>query len=376
MEDLIKDYFRRGFNYNSILGLLNTEHGISISLKTLKRRLKSLELYRRKNYTDLEIVIRHLKNDILGYGQLHGYRMQHQRSLQANLVVTQDTIRHALKVIDPVGVDHRLRKRLKRRVYSNPGPNYLWHLDAYDKLKPFGLYISGCIDGYSRFITWLEVGTTNSDPGVIGGYFLSSIIQQRGIPLSIRADCGTENGTVDRLQNELRNIYSNSRMRPFLYGTSQHNQRIESWWSQLRKHQSQFWLNLFNKLKNDGYFDGSDADKGLIQFCFTGIIKEELREVVFTWNNHLIQKSRNAIAPTGRPFILYHNSGTQNYLVPVDKEDLITICRPQCHFESLVCSEDVYNECTRLMEELNLTFPNDAFEAASLYVSLRNRMQS
>ena len=27
------------------------------------------------------------------------------------------------------------------------GPNQAWHCDGYDKLKPFGLAIHGCIDG-------------------------------------------------------------------------------------------------------------------------------------------------------------------------------------------------------------------------------------
>ena len=27
------------------------------------------------------------------------------------------------------------------------GPNFLWHCDGYDKLKPYGLCIHGCIDG-------------------------------------------------------------------------------------------------------------------------------------------------------------------------------------------------------------------------------------
>ena len=28
------------------------------------------------------------------------------------------------------------------------GPNYIWHADGYDKLKPFGITIHGCIDGW------------------------------------------------------------------------------------------------------------------------------------------------------------------------------------------------------------------------------------
>ena len=27
------------------------------------------------------------------------------------------------------------------------GPNFIWHMDGYDKLKPYGITIHGCIDG-------------------------------------------------------------------------------------------------------------------------------------------------------------------------------------------------------------------------------------
>lgn len=29
------------------------------------------------------------------------------------------------------------------------GPNQVWHLDGFDKLKPYGFCIHGCIDGKS-----------------------------------------------------------------------------------------------------------------------------------------------------------------------------------------------------------------------------------
>ena len=30
---------------------------------------------------------------------------------------------------------------------SLQGPNWCWHIDGYDKLKPFGFPIHACIDG-------------------------------------------------------------------------------------------------------------------------------------------------------------------------------------------------------------------------------------
>ena len=68
-----------------------------------------------------------------------------------------------LALLDPTGTSQRYTRRLKRRVYRSKvsgyipnlkycinyiqGPNFAWHCDGYDKLKPFGLPIHGCIDG-------------------------------------------------------------------------------------------------------------------------------------------------------------------------------------------------------------------------------------
>lgn len=52
-----------------------------------------------------------------------------------------------LRAVDAEGVDERSRGRLVRRSYMNYGPNYLVHIDGYDKLKKFGMCIHGGICG-------------------------------------------------------------------------------------------------------------------------------------------------------------------------------------------------------------------------------------
>jgi len=73
-----------------------------------------------------------------------------------SLNVRRQTVEFLIKQIDPEGVACRSNK-FKQRKYSASGPNHIWHIDGYDKLKPFGFPIHGCIDGYSRFILWLKV---------------------------------------------------------------------------------------------------------------------------------------------------------------------------------------------------------------------------
>ena len=53
-------------------------------------------------------------------------------------------VRQIVKQLDPVSVKLRKRRRLHRKRYVADGPNFAWHLDGHDEVKP------GCIDGFSR----------------------------------------------------------------------------------------------------------------------------------------------------------------------------------------------------------------------------------
>ena len=144
-------------------------------------------------------------------------------------------------------------------------------MDGHDKLKPYGLCISGVIDGFSRNMMWLAVFCTNNDPRIIAGYYLEAVKNVGGAPAVVRADMGTENGLVEVMQNAL--VGPNS----FLYGLSTTNQRIESWWAFLRTHCVQYWIDILEDIKDNGLFTGDLLDKALIQYCFTNIIQVAVR---------------------------------------------------------------------------------------------------
>ena len=126
-----------------------------------------------------------------------------------------------LRELDPNGVAARLLRRLERRTYTVPGPNFIWHMNDYDKLKPFGLCISGCMDGFSRKIIWLNVYSTNNNPRIIGGYFLEPLKEFGGCPCVVRGDYGTENGLVRDFQNLLwNNTAPNSSLPSYMDGSN------------------------------------------------------------------------------------------------------------------------------------------------------------
>ena len=68
---------------------------------------------------------------------------------------SRQQVRDSMHRVDPEGVLERSRKLIKRRVYSVPGPYYLWYMDGNHKLIRWGIVIHGCIDGCTRYINFL-----------------------------------------------------------------------------------------------------------------------------------------------------------------------------------------------------------------------------
>lgn len=274
-SEIIRNYFQRGYNYDEILLFLASHHDIIISKRHLKRMINSQGLFRRKHHSDFNDVVEYVQGLVQTSGQLHGYRWIHLKCVRYGLTVSKETIRLILQLLDPDGVEMRRRRRLRRRQYRVPGPDFLWHIDSYDKLKPYGICVNGCIDGFSRQVLWLQAFHNNSDPRLIAGYYIEYVRERGGCSAVVRTDFGTENSHIKRMQQFLRrNGHDTLAGRnSFLQGTSHHNQRIESWWSFLRKHCTQFWMNLFSHLKDDGFFTGTYLDKALIQFCFLNLIQ-------------------------------------------------------------------------------------------------------
>ncbi|XP_068698743.1 uncharacterized protein [Montipora foliosa] len=328
-NDIIENYFHLGLEYSEILLFLGLFHGITLSLRQLKRLLKAKGLGRRRNPSDLREVHQAVEEELRGSGSNIGYRQMTQRLVNDyRLVVDRETVRELLKILDPEGVEQRARHRLKRRQYRTKGPNYLWHIDGYDKLKPFGFCIHGAIDGFSRRILWLDVGPTNNDPSVVCQYFIDSIRQLGGTARVIRADCGTENGCVAAAQRffrrDARDDWAGDNS--FMYGKSVSNQRIEAWWGMLGKDCTKWWIDFFKDMRSCGLYSDDDCIHiECLKFCFMHVLRDELHRAARLWNLHRIRPSTNVESPSGRPDVLFflpEVSNTRNYMEDVDFDEL------------------------------------------------------
>ena len=128
--------------------------------------------YRKSNITEVTQAI--LQN-FSGSSKSFGYRLMHQKLCVGGFIDNRETVRVLLKVLDADGVELRSTHRLARRVYFSVGPNYLWHMDRCDKIKPYGFEIYDAIDGFSRKILWLRVSSSNNNPKVIASSYMDCI---------------------------------------------------------------------------------------------------------------------------------------------------------------------------------------------------------
>lgn len=379
-EELISSYFKQGYSNQEIIEFLKL-HGIFLSLSTLKRRMQVLKLARRE--AKMEYVVsdddlkRAIEQEIAGSGCFIGYRKMWARLRKRGVLVKRDRVMIFLKELDPEGVESRKRKRLRRRVYHAKGPNFIWHIDGHDKLKPYGFSVHACIDGFSRRLIWLEIGPTNKNPDVIAKYYLDSIKQVGGVPRKVRSDDGTENCLIEAIHTCLRSDHSDddAGLGCFAIGRSTSNQRIEAYWSHLVKDGPGWWMILFKDLVDLGLLNTSDqVHIECIRFCFMEILRKELHEVSQLWNEHIISSSKfgNSSGPRGKPDCMYflpHLYSTDDYKVPIDP------CEADEFIDDSAMSvqdfsDDFAEFASIVMDELQLQKPNNAREGLNLYIHL------
>ena len=367
-EQLIQYYFYKGFAYLDICRFLSQYHNIEISLSTLKQRLKRLNLKRHNPEYNLDFVRNEIIALLEGPHSSRGYRSI-WHSLQLNGTrVPRRVVELLLGELDPEGVAERRRHRLKRRTYHNPGPNYAWHCDGYDKLKLFGFPIHGCMDGWSRKIIWLYVTRSNNLPSNIAKYYLEAVASSNGCPIDLVTDLGTENSLTAGMQSFFCNDPDSHR-----YVPSHRNQRIEGWWSFLRKQETSWWIDLFKDLTSSGVVDLADPlEKECLWFCFAGLLQQHLNKIREHWNTHYIRRSRHDTV-SGRPSVLYYlpeaHGGAPNLSLQVPEQ--------QMNYASLHLVEELedndYQEYFNYaMENFQMQSPANWQDALKLFFFLRN----
>lgn len=371
-------YFKNGFAYKEIVALLMSRHNMRISLRHLKRIFQTLGLRRRGRYiyTRIEEVIEAIVCELGGSGQCLGYRSMWRRLCRDyGITVKRQTVLQLLQIMDPEGITLRKSHKLRRRLYSAKGPNYIWHIDGFDKLKPFGFAIHGCVDGFSRRIIWLEVASSNNNPSLIATYYLEAVLHSGLVPRILRCDAGTENTYIKFLQPFFRHHHSDAMagMKSFIVGKSTANQQIERWWRSLKQQGIDWWIHLFKDLRDSKTYDSDNClHIECLKFCFMPSLQAELDRIAIEWNSHGTRKQKNVECPSGKPDVLYFSPQlytSRDYGHQVDSRD-VSICIDNYGSKRTVCSP----EFTELINVLlpGLQAPVNVTDSLDLFVALIN----
>ena len=196
-------------------------------------------------------------------------------------------------------MDERSRNVIKRRIYETNGANDVLHIDGNDKLKKWGFCIHGAVDGFSRKIIWLKVATTNNDPLVVANYYLDHVKIVKIVPKLVRMDRGSENIYVEDLQ-----VFFTGNSGSFQYATSNRNQRIEAFWSRLKKFRLVWWISFFQEMEKKGLFNSYlETHTESLVYVFLPLLQCEFSEFARIWNCRHVRQSSSA--PGGKPDLLY-----------------------------------------------------------------------
>ena len=105
----------------------------------------------------------------------------HQKLLMNGFIVDRESMRLILKELNLLGVKQRAWRSLTRRTCISTGPKHTWHIDVYDKLKPFEFAVHDSVEGYSRKILWL--GSINFDQTAKAYYFVDCFVDLQTVIL-------------------------------------------------------------------------------------------------------------------------------------------------------------------------------------------------
>ncbi|XP_055351690.1 uncharacterized protein LOC129597992 [Paramacrobiotus metropolitanus] len=277
LEDDLAELRFEGFTVNDIAKLYG------VSKRTVTYRLADAGLNRK--YSELsDVDLDRVIVDILNSFPNVGYRYINGQLKSGGLTVQRTRILASMRRLDPYGIANRFFHFVPRRIYSNAGPNALWHIDGNHKLVRWGFVIHGIIDGYSRMVISLVVATNNRASTVLQAFLVGA--EAWGVPSRVRSDCGGENFGVARWMEH----YMGPNRASIIMGPSVHNQRIERLWRDLGRVVIKLFRSIFIHMENMQILDMTSArDMMVLHLVFTERIQNKLNSFISFFNNHKLR---------------------------------------------------------------------------------------
>ena len=169
---------------------------LSLSRSTIYRYMENYginyERFSQLSQAEIECEVQTVKN----YHPNAGEVMMQGHLTSRGLHLQRQKVRRAILAVDPEGVENRKSKPIRRRVYTSPFPNYVWHIDGNHKLVRWRMVVHHAIDGYSRLVVFAKC-SSNNRAETAHSLFIQAI-QKYGRPVKVRTDLGGENVDIWR----------------------------------------------------------------------------------------------------------------------------------------------------------------------------------
>ncbi|XP_037095438.1 uncharacterized protein LOC119115232 isoform X1 [Syngnathus acus] len=257
-----------------------------------------------------------------------------------------------------INLRQKVKDILKRRLDNIKRPNAVWHLDLCDALKPFGITNHGCIDAVSQRIFWLKADNASNAPEVIANHFLDTVEDNGGCPQWLLADPHPENMCIRKVQGFLHGKQKdyNRGEQNYIDECNTTKEQKESWFLILCEKSFENWTKVFQNLKENGLFTGSDMDKELIKFCFLKPIQDKLNGLLRDWNSQPApEATKHKLRYVSKKIV---NKCKQRFIPEVQKPE----------------NEPVYERCRLIMAENGWNESENEEAAAELFGKLRNEL--
>ena len=282
--------------------------------------------------------------------------------------VQRNRVRESIHRVDPQGADDRRCRRIQRRVYSVPCPNFIWHLDGNHKLICWLLVVHVGIDRFSRLIIIVFCECSDNNTSQTVSALFQHAVSQYGRPLKVQTDKGGENV---RVWEEMVN-HSPAGEMAVITGSSVQNQRVERFNRDLNIHCADVIKLELYELEHQGLLDPSnDTDLFSLHYVYVPRINQLLQEFVSAHNHHSISTESNLT-----PLQLFNNNQhllSLHSVTPQQQDSRATNLprRPRLVEVPPICnplSDEFYQNLSREIDPLMNTSRIDLYNRVIEYV--------
>ncbi|KAL2096844.1 hypothetical protein ACEWY4_006051 [Coilia grayii] len=284
--EAIKNYLLAGLTVREI-----ASHLLGVSERTVHRLMgehgiRVSDLNNTTTNEELDEMVR----DIFSHHPNTGYKMMLGHLKARGIRVQRRRVQDSMHRVDPHGSGVRSLQlhTVRRRRYSVPGPNSLWHIYGNHKLIRWRIVIHGGIDGFSRLIVYLNAATNNRASTVMNSFL--EAVNSYGLPSRVRSDKGGENVEVAHYMVSNRGHDRHSH----ITGRSTHNQRIERLWRDVFGGVLDLFYTCFCNMEREGLLnpDNEVCIFGL-HWSFLPHIQKHLQFFKDGWNHHGLRTEGN-----------------------------------------------------------------------------------